>query len=176
MLKRPVMSLLLAALAMPVLASCVGGRGEPEAPRLGVVSVGPRQLTITQPPGHICVRAVRTPGTAAVAPTCLPADFGFTGAVVSAALDPLDAGADLVAVLTQPDVAIDGLSVEVARLLVRSEGGNAVLALWVDAPPAGSAIVCTTYTAPARDAGDLVVHRSAAVGHATAVEVGDDCR
>jgi hypothetical protein len=65
-LKRPLTRLLLVALATSALAACAGGRGEPEAPQLGVVSTGPRRLSITQPPGHVCVRAVRMPATAAV--------------------------------------------------------------------------------------------------------------
>ena len=88
MLTRLLVRVLAVTVVMSVLAACGGGRGEPEAPQLGVVSVGPRRLSVTQPPGHIRVRSVRTPPPA---PACLPTDFGFTEAVVSAALEPLDA-------------------------------------------------------------------------------------
>lgn len=175
MLTRRLVRLLGFVLVVALPVACDGGRGQPEAPQIGLVSVGSRRLSVTRPPGHICVRsALPSAGARAV---CLLADFDFPEAVVSAALEPLDAAVDLVAVLAQPDVAIVGLSGEAAKLLVRAERGAAVLALWVDAPPAGSAAVCTSYTEPSRGAGRLVVHRSVAVGHRApaAVEVSGGC-
>jgi hypothetical protein len=160
-------------LTSSLLAAChASGPGDHQAPGIGVVAVGSRRLIVTREPGLVCVESA-----ARTARSCLPADFGFTDSVVSATLGPLDADADLVALLTQPDLAVDGLGPDVARLVVPSESGVDALALWVDTPAIGTREVCAMYTGSAGGTGSVVVHRPAEVGDREVAEaaVADGC-
>ena len=178
MLRRLAVGMAAILVALSLMAACHAGPGEQRAPTIGVVALGPRRLMVSREPGHVCmatVATVDTPTTASLA--CLPADFGFTDSVVSATLGPLDAGADLVALLTQPGVAIDGLGPDRVRLVVRSDTGVEALALWLDAAATGTREVCATYAGPNGGTSTVVVQRPVEVGDREVAEaaVTDGC-
>ena len=83
--------------------------------------------------------------------------------VLSAVLAPLDATADVVLVVSRPDVAVAGLGAGALRVPLRADGRD--LLLWLRTLPAGTSVVCASYRAPGVGS-RMVVHRSLTVGPA----------
>ena len=104
------------------------------------VAVEGRAFTIAREPSHVCVY-----GPLTSLPTCLPLEFPLSKAVFGAVLEPLDTKADLLVVVTRPNVMLDGLPRGAVRAVIGSdEPGGARLAVWLALPAAGTPRVCAT--------------------------------
>jgi hypothetical protein len=95
--------------------------------------------------------------------------------VLSAVLEPLDAAADLLVVVTRPEVALAGLGSGVVRTVMASAAGYDRVAVSVALRAAPTPKVCAVV-----DAGHgrvaLVVHRAVAVAAGRPAErAGDGC-
>jgi hypothetical protein len=132
-------------------------------------TVAQRDLVVTTEEHEVCVV------TAVVPSPCVPV-VASGEPVVSAVLSRLDATADVVMVLTQPDIVVAGLGPGTTRIPVRSGGRE--LFVWLRTVPAGTAVICASYRA-ADGKGRMVVHRAVTVAAAEVPaiepEPGDGC-
>ena len=119
----------------------------------GWISVG-SSLVLTAADGEVCA----TSTSAQIRPRLRPGRLS-SEPVVSATLARLDATADLVMVLTRPDVVVHGASASrTARATVRSDGRELSRCGWRPCRPGRPSTVCASYRAPEGD-GRFVVHR-----------------
>ena len=152
------------AVALLLFAACQSEADAP--PRLvGSVVLHGDRLSVTQDGVHVCLVGG---GRRAARPSrhCLRADLANGSPVVAAALEPLDAAADVVMVLTGATIVVGGLGPGAVRVMIppASAGAARVLALWLDRSSPPQRLVCASYVEAGRDVATLVVHRTLAVG------------
>jgi hypothetical protein len=168
-LRRGVLVGAVAAALVVGVSACSGVSGDrsPGAPP-PMVEVGRRRFSLTWEGDDVCVH-----GAYAALPACLPLDARSTEAVLSAVLQPLDPAADLLLVVTRPEVALGGLGPAVGRTVVASASGDHRVAVSVALPAARTPKVCALV-----DGGQgrvaLVVHRAVAVPAGGVAEGADD--
>jgi len=148
----------VAALVVATYA-CSGATADrapaPPAPR---VVVDHRRFSLTWEGDDICLH-----GAYPTLPACLAVDVRSTEPVLSALLQPLDAGADLLLVVTRPDVALDGLGPRGIRTMTAPGAGDHEVAVSVAVRAARTPKVCAVVQA-GRGRAVLVVHRAVSVG------------
>ena len=170
-LRRAVVLGMVAVTLVVGVSACSDAEGDrsPGAPA-PMVQVGRRRFSLTWEGDGVCVH-----GAYPALPACLPIDVRSAEAVLSALLQPLDPAADLLLVVTRPDVALGGLGPAVGRAVVASASGDHQVAVSVALPAARTPRVCASV-----DGGQgrvaLVVHRAVAVPAGGVAEgAGDGC-
>jgi hypothetical protein len=151
------------------LAACGCGATAGSAPPRQAPAGAQRDLVVTTEEHEVCVVS------AAVPAPCVPV-VAAGEPVVSAVLTRLDATADVVMVLTQPEIVVTGLGPGTTRIPVRSGGRD--LFVWLRTVPAGTEVICASYRA-ADGKRRMVVHRAVTVAAAEVPaiepEPGDGC-
>jgi hypothetical protein len=142
--------------SLAFLAACGCGAATGSTPPRQVATVAQWDLAVTTDARAVCVASAVLP------PPCVQV-IASGEPVASAVLAPLDATADVVMVLAQPEVVVAGLGPGATRIPVRS--GAADLFVWLRTVPAGTAVVCASYRA-ADGPGRMVVHRAVTVAAA----------
>jgi hypothetical protein len=153
------------------LSACSGPTGDRTPGRpVPMVAVDHRLFNLSWEGDDVCVH-----GAFPTLPSCLPVDVRSSEAVLSAVLEPLDPAADLLVVVTRPEVALAGLGPGVVRTVMATTAGNDHVAVSVALRAAPTPKVCALV-----DAGHgrtaLVVHRAVAVAAGRPAEgAGDGC-
>ena len=153
------------------LPACSGATGDRTPGRSGpVVAVDHWRFSLSWQGDDLCLH-----GAFPTLPACLPVDVFSTEAVLSAALEPLEPAADLLVVVTRPEVVLTGLGPDVVRTVVAAAAGEDHVAVSVGLRAAPTPKVCALVdTGHGRSA--LVVHRAVAVPAARPAEgAGDGC-
>ena len=127
-----------------------------------MVAVDHRLFSLSWEGDDVCVH-----GAFPTLPSCLPVDVRSSEAVLSAVLEPLDPAADLLVVVTRPEVALAGLGPGVVRTVMASAAGDDHVAVSVALRAAPTPKVCALVDAGHGRAA-LVVHRAVAVRRRTA--------
>jgi hypothetical protein len=110
----------VAACLVAVVAACSGAPGDRAPARpVPMVALDDHLFSLTWEGDSVCLH-----GAFPTLPACAPVDARSTEAVLSALLQPLDAGADVLVVVTRPAVALDGLGARVVRTLMAPAGGR----------------------------------------------------
>jgi len=123
-----------------VVSSCSSERSDRRPGPAEQVAVGGRTFSVTREPTEVCVHA-----PSRSLPSCASLDLPLSEAVFGALLDPLDAAADLLVVVTRLDASLDGLPPGAVRAVTApDEPGGAKLAVWLALPPAGTPRVCAS--------------------------------
>jgi hypothetical protein len=153
------------------LSACSGASGVRTPGRPApMVAVDHRLFSLGWEGDDVCVH-----GAFPTLPACLPVDVRSTEAVLSAVLEPLDAAADLLVVVTRPEVALAGLGSGVVRTVMASAGGDDHVAVSVALRAAPTPKVCALVDA-GHGRSALVVHRAVAVAAGRPAEgAGDGC-
>jgi hypothetical protein len=159
----------VAASLMIGLSACSGATGDRSpGPATPMVAVGRRLFSLTWEGDDVCVH-----GAYPALPACLTVDVDSTEAVLSALVEPLEPAADLLLVVTRPEVALAGLGPGVVRTVMAAASGDDQVAVSVGLRPAPTPTVCALVeTRQGRAA--LVVHRAVAVAAGRAAEGADD--
>jgi hypothetical protein len=154
----PVVAGAVVAALVIVVSACSGATADrAPAPPAPMVAVDHRRFSLTWEGDDICVH-----GAYPTLPACLAVDVRSTEPVLSALLQPLDAGADLLLVVTRPDVALDGLGPRVIRTMTAPGAGDHELTVSVAVRAARTPKVCAVVQVGGGRAA-LVVHRAVAV-------------
>ena len=153
------------------LSSCSGANGDRTPGRpVPMVAVDHRVFSLSWEADDICVH-----GAFPTLPSCLPVDVRSSEAVLSAVLEPLDPAADLLVVVTRPEVALAGLGRGVVRTVMASAAGDDHVAVSVALRAAPMPKVCALVDAGHGRAA-LVVHRAVTVRSGQLAEgAGDGC-
>jgi hypothetical protein len=139
---RHLLILVTALVVVTAATSCASGGSDRLPGPAQQVTVSGRGLTVTREPNHVCVH-----GPWSSLPTCLTVDAESSDAVLSAELDPLDTAAELLVVVTRPDISLGDLPPGAVRTVIgRGPAREASLAVWLALPPAGTPRVCATVT------------------------------
>jgi hypothetical protein len=133
-----------------------------------MVAVGNRQFSLTWEGDDVCLH-----GAFPTLPACLAVDVRSAEPVLSALLQPLDDGADVLLVVTRPDVALDGLGPRVLRTVTAPRAGDDEVAVSVALWAARTPKVCAVVHG-GRGRAALVVHRAVAVTAGRPAEGTDD--
>jgi hypothetical protein len=153
------------------LTACSGATGDRAPGRpVPVVAVDHRRFSLSWEGDDLCLH-----GAFPTLPACLPVDVRSTEPVLSAILEPLEPAADLLVVVTRPEVVLTGLGPDVVRTVVATAAGEDHVAVSVGLRAAPTPKVCALV-----DAGHgrtaLVVHRAVAVPAGRPAEgAGDGC-
>ena len=153
------------------LPACSGASGDRTPGRpVPVVAVDHRRFSLSWRGDDLCLH-----GAFPTLPACLPVDVRSTEAVLSAILEPLEPAADLLVVVTRPEVVLTGLGPDVVRTVVAAAAGEDHVAVSVGLRAAPTPKVCALVdTGHGRSA--LVVHRAVAVPAGRPAEgAGDGC-
>ena len=153
------------------LSACSGATGDRTPGRpVPMVAVDHRLFSLSWEGDDVCVH-----GPFPTLPSCLPVDVRSSEAVLSAVLEPLDPAADLLVVVTRPEVALAGLGPGVVRTVMASAAGNDHVAVSVALRAAPTPKVCALVDAGHGRAA-LVVHRAVAAAAGRPAEgAGDGC-
>ena len=115
------------------LSACSGATGDRTPGRpVPMVAVDHRVFSLSWEGDDVCVH-----GAFPTLPACLPVDARSSEAVLSAVLEPLDPAADLLVVVTRPEVVLAGLGPGVVRTVMAAAAGDDHVA--VLGRPAGGA-------------------------------------
>jgi hypothetical protein len=159
----------VAACLVAVVAACSGAPGDRAPARpVPMVALDDHLFSLTWEGDSVCLH-----GAFPTLPACAPVDARSTEAVLSALLQPLDAGADVLVVVTRPAVALDGLGARVVRTLMAPAGGRPPVAVVVAIRAARTAKVCAAVGEGHRRTA-LVVHRAVAVAAGRPAERAED--
>jgi len=152
------------------LSACSGASGDRTPARpVPLVAVDHRLFSVGWEGDEVCLH-----GAFPTLPACLPVDVRSTEAVLSAVLAPLDPAADLLLVVTRPEVVLTGLGPSVVRRVMAAAGDHHV-AVSVALRAAPTPKVCALVDA-GRGRTALVVHRAVAVSAGRPAEgAGDGC-
>jgi hypothetical protein len=152
-------------------SACSGANGDRTPGRpVPMVAMDHRLFSLSWEGDDVCVH-----GAFPTLPSCLPVDVRSSEAVLSAVLEPLDPGADLLVVVTRPEVALAGLGPGVVRTVMASSAGHDHVAVSVALRAAPTPKVCALVHARHGRAA-LVVHRAVAVAAGRPAEgAGDGC-
>ncbi len=169
--RRAALGAAIAAGLLLGLPACSGASGDRTPGRpVPVVAVDHRRFSLSWRGDDLCLH-----GTFPTLPACLPVDVRSTEAVLSAILEPLEPAADLLVVVTRPEVVLTGLGPDVVRTVVAAAAGEDHVAVSVGLRAAPTPKVCALVdTGHGRSA--LVVHRAVAVPAGRPAEgAGDGC-
>lgn len=156
------------ALGLPACSGAAGDRA-PGRP-VPVVALDRRLFSLSWEGDDLCLH-----GAFPTLPACLPVDVHSTEAVLSAVLEPLEPAADLLVVVTRPEVVLTGLGPDVVRTVVAAAAGDAHVAVSVALSAAPTPKVCALVDA-GHGRSALVVHRAVAVAAGRPAEgAGDGC-
>ncbi len=139
-------------------AACSGATGDRTPGRpVPVVAVEHRLFSLSWEGDDVCLR-----GRFPTLPACLPVDARSTEPVLSAVLQPLYPAADLLVVVTRPEVVLAGLGPGVVRTVMAAADGDGHVAVSVALRAAPTPKVCARVhvgrpggagRAPGRDGG-----------------------
>lgn len=159
----------VAAALVVAVSACSGATADrAPAPPVPMVALDHRRFSLTWEGDDICLH-----GAYPTLPACLAVDVRSTEAVLSALLQPLDGGGDLLLVVTRPDVALDGLGPRVVRTVTAPGPGDHEVAVSVAVRAARTPKVCAVVQG-GRGREVLVVHRAVAVAAGRPAEGADD--
>jgi len=162
----------VAAALVIVVSACSGATADRvPAPSVPMVTVDHRRFSLTWEGDDICLH-----GAYPTLPACLAVDVRSTEPVLSALLQPLDAGADLLLVVTRPDVTLEGLGPRVIRTMTGPGASDNEVTVSIAVRAARTPKVCAVVQA-GRGRAALAVHRAVAVAAGRSAEGADDgCR
>jgi hypothetical protein len=170
-LRRAPLLVTVAAGLVVGLAACSGASGDrTPGGHVPLVAVDHRLFSLSWEGDDVCLH-----GAYPTLPACLPVDVRSTEAVLSALLAPLDPAADLLVVVTRPEVVPTGLGPSVVRRVMATAAGDDHVAVSVALWAAPTPTVCALVDA-GRGRTALVVHRAVAVSAGRPAEgAGDGC-
>lgn len=153
------------------LTACSGATGDRTPGRpVPMVAVDHHLFSLSWEGDDVCLH-----GALPRLPACLPVDVRSAEAVLSAVLEPLDPAADLLVIVTRPEVVLAGLGPDVVRTVMAAAAGGHRVAVSVALRAAPTPKVCALVDA-GRGRSALIVHRAVAVAAGRLAEGdGDGC-